>query len=107
MNEGQAHTSQQGIKGKQCEQRGSISQSLDDTPASSCTFFNKDKHQTTYFLAEHGQLYILPLQYQHGYLLNAMPLCYKMVLMTNVPMFQNSNEQNNPDRYYMILGMFL
>lgn len=85
-----------------------ITDSQDDIPISSnCTFFHKDKHQTNYFLSEYGQLYIQPLIYQQRYLLNALLLGYKMVLMTIERMSPSDNEHINPDRYYMMLGIII
>ena len=81
------------------------------TPMSSnCTFFHKDKLQTNFFLSEYGQLYIepIPLPYQERrYLLNALPLAYKMVLMTNDRMLPSDIENISADKFYMMLGIIL
>ena len=75
------------------------------------SFFHKDKHQTQYFLLEYGQLCIQMLPYQKRFLLNDVPLGYRMVLMTNNKQLitnellsGSGKEPANPDNYFMLLG---
>jgi hypothetical protein len=85
---------------------------IDKSPtASNVSFFHKDKHQTQYFLLEYGQLCIPMLPYQKRFLLNTVPLGYRMVLMTNNKQLitnellsGSGKDPPNPDNYFMLLG---
>ena len=75
-------------------------------PSSTFSFFNKDKHQQRYFLSEHGNLFINTLPHKKGFLLNAVPLGYKMILMTNGQRLGDVEAQHhiNPEHYFIMLG---
>ena len=75
-------------------------------PSSTFSFFNKDKHQQRYFLSEHGNLFINTLPHKKGFLLNAVPLGYKIILMTNGQRLGDVEPRHhiNPEHYFIILG---
>ena len=75
-------------------------------PSSTFSFFNKDKHQQRYFLSEHGNLFINTLPHKKGFLLNAVPLGYKIILMTNGQRLGDVEPQHhiNPEHYFIMLG---
>ena len=78
---------------------------------SGVSFFNKEKHQTQYFLLEYGAICIQRLPYQNRFLLNNVPLGYRIVLMTNNKQMitpeilsGSGKEHVNPENYFMLLG---
>ena len=78
--------------------------SIQSASTSDVSFFHPNKHQTRYYLLEHGDLYIQAVPYQKKFLLNSVTLGYKLILVTNCQNEVPGKEVVNQERHFIILA---
>ena len=79
-------------------------ESTESPLTSNVSFFNPNKNQTTYYLLEHGEIYIYAIPYLKKFLLNSVTLGYKLILLTNNQGVVTEIDNASPEHYFMILG---
>ena len=87
-------------------QRNQTDKCVQSSTTSNVSFFHPNKHQTTFHLLEHGDLYIQAIPFNKKFLLNSVNLGYKLILLTN-SQEEVSSEPNihaNPEKYFIILA---